>query len=82
MSGNDPFLQRCLDTSFKLKHLTEDDVKTLCVKAKEILEKEDNVQCVSSPVTLGIVCFSFVFIFAKFFSRRYSRAMVWFGGAL
>jgi len=30
----------------------EDDVKTLCFKAREILEKEDNVQPVSSPVTL------------------------------
>lgn len=58
MSGNDPFLQRCLDTSFKLKYLTEDDVKTLCMKAKEILEKEDNVQCVNSPVTLGMFFFS------------------------
>jgi len=36
----------------KLKPLVEDDVKTLCIKAKEILEKEDNVQPVSSPVTL------------------------------
>jgi hypothetical protein len=53
MSGNDPFLQRCLETSFKLKPLSEEDVKTLCVKAREILELEDNVQLVNSPVTLG-----------------------------
>lgn len=53
MSGNDPFLQRCLDTSFKLKPLAEEDVKTLCAKAREILELEDNVQPVNSPVTLG-----------------------------
>lgn len=51
--GNaDAFLQRCLDTSFKLKPLTEEDVKTLCLMAKGILELEDNVQPVNSPVTL------------------------------
>jgi len=52
MAGNDPFLQRCLDISFKLKHLSEDDVKTLCNRAREILELEENVQLVNSPVTL------------------------------
>jgi len=52
MAGCDAFLQRCLDMSLKLKPLVEDDVKTLCMKAKDILEKEDNVQPVISPVTL------------------------------
>jgi len=45
-------LQKWLDQLFKCKALTEDDVKKLCLKAREVLQKEENVQPVSSPVTL------------------------------
>lgn len=34
------------------KLLTENEVKNLCEKAKEILMKESNVQPVRSPVTI------------------------------
>lgn len=43
---------KCLNLLFKCKALSQDDVKKLCMKAKEVLRKEDNVQQVSSPVTL------------------------------
>jgi serine/threonine-protein phosphatase 2A catalytic subunit len=52
MASHDPFLKRCLDLLFNLKPLVEEDVKTLCLRARDILEKEENVQPVSSPVTL------------------------------
>jgi serine/threonine-protein phosphatase 2A catalytic subunit len=34
------------------KQLTENQVKSLCEKAKEILQKESNVQEVKCPVTV------------------------------
>jgi serine/threonine-protein phosphatase 2A catalytic subunit len=34
------------------KFLSEQDVKNLCEKAKEIFIKEDNVQAVNAPVTI------------------------------
>ena len=37
---------------FQLKFIPENQVKDLCEKAKEILIKEENVQHVSSPVTI------------------------------
>jgi serine/threonine-protein phosphatase 2A catalytic subunit len=37
---------------FQLKFISENQVKDLCEKAKEILIKEENVQHVSSPVTI------------------------------
>jgi len=52
MASHDPFLKRSLDLLFNLKPLVEEDVKTLCLRARDILEKEENVQAVSSPVTL------------------------------
>jgi len=52
MSATDPFLEKALDLLFKCKPLTEEDVRILCVRAQEILQKESNVQPVRSPVTL------------------------------
>jgi len=37
---------------FKCQTLAEEDVKKLCLKAREILQKEDTVQNVTSPCTL------------------------------
>lgn len=36
----------------KEQMLTENEIKILCEKAKEILGKEDNVQKVNAPVTI------------------------------
>jgi len=48
----DPWIKRCLDLLCALKPLSEEDVKTLCLQARAILEKEQNVHHVKSPVTL------------------------------
>jgi serine/threonine-protein phosphatase 2A catalytic subunit len=45
-------LDNWLEKLYQCKVLPEDDVKKLCLKAREILQKEDNVQNVSSPCTL------------------------------
>lgn len=44
----DKQIEKCIDEAL----LTENEIKTLVSKAKEILVKEDNVQPVSSPVTI------------------------------
>ena len=36
----------------KCQHLAEDEVKSLCEKAKEILSEESNVATVRAPVTV------------------------------
>ena len=38
------------------KPLLEADVKRLCMRATEILVEEGNVQQVSSPITVYVVC--------------------------
>eukprot|EP01126_Amoeba_proteus_P042670 TRINITY_DN4647_c1_g1_i2.p1 TRINITY_DN4647_c1_g1~~TRINITY_DN4647_c1_g1_i2.p1 ORF type:complete len:339 (-),score=54.81 TRINITY_DN4647_c1_g1_i2:309-1253(-) len=44
--------EECLTRLFKCQCLQEEEVKKLCVKAREILQKEENVQPVSLPCTL------------------------------
>jgi len=45
-------LDKWLGLLFKCQTLAEEDVKKLCLKAREILQKEDTVQNVTSPCTL------------------------------
>ncbi|PAA91117.1 hypothetical protein BOX15_Mlig013788g3 [Macrostomum lignano] len=45
-------LDQWIEQLYECKQLTENQVKTLCEKAKEILAKESNVQPVSCPVTV------------------------------
>ena len=45
-------LDRQLESLYECRFLPENEVKILCEKAKEILSKEENVQPVSSPVTI------------------------------
>lgn len=45
-------LDRHLSNLYECKFLPENEVKSLCEKAKEILSKEDNVQPVTAPVTI------------------------------
>jgi serine/threonine-protein phosphatase 2A catalytic subunit len=45
-------VQGWLDKLFKCQSLAEEEVKALCLKAREVLQTETNVQAVSSPVTL------------------------------
>jgi len=45
-------LEKWLEKLFKCEALAEEDVKKLCAKAREVLQKEENVQPVPSPVTL------------------------------
>lgn len=45
-------LDTWIDQLMDCKQLTENQVKVLCEKAKEILSKESNVQEVKCPVTV------------------------------
>nr|XP_053631916.1 serine/threonine-protein phosphatase 2A catalytic subunit beta isoform-like [Cherax quadricarinatus] len=45
-------LDQWIDQLMECKQLAENQVKTLCEKAKEVLAKESNVQEVKSPVTV------------------------------
>jgi serine/threonine-protein phosphatase 2A catalytic subunit len=45
-------LNRQINELYQCKYLPENEIKLLCEKAKEILIKEENVQNVSSPVTI------------------------------
>lgn len=51
-SSDNQELDKWLEKLFQCKSLPEEDVKALCLKAREVLSKEANVQPVSSPVTL------------------------------
>ncbi|CAH8536034.1 unnamed protein product [Schistosoma rodhaini] len=51
MSGQSD-LDRQIEQLRACKLITEDEVKALCAKAREILIEESNVQCVDSPVTV------------------------------
>lgn len=45
-------LDRQLEQLRRCELIKENEVKTLCTKAREILVEESNVQCVDSPVTI------------------------------
>jgi serine/threonine-protein phosphatase 4 catalytic subunit len=45
-------LDRYIETLYKCEIISENDVKILCNKAKEILVEESNVQRVDTPVTV------------------------------
>jgi serine/threonine-protein phosphatase 2A catalytic subunit len=42
----------CLERLFKCQCLAEEEVRRLCIRARDILQAEDNVQPVSLPCTL------------------------------
>lgn len=47
-------LDRQIDTLLQCKIITEAEVKELCLKAREILVEESNVQRVDAPVTVRL----------------------------
>jgi serine/threonine-protein phosphatase 4 catalytic subunit len=47
-------LDKMIDTLKKNDLIKESEVKSLCLKAKEILVKEDNVEQINAPVTVKI----------------------------
>lgn len=51
-------LDRQIASLSQCKRISEDEVKNLCVKAREILIEEGNVQRVDSPVTVSSDFFS------------------------
>ncbi|VDO61939.1 unnamed protein product [Onchocerca flexuosa] len=57
-------LDRQIETLMRCECISEQEVKSLCAKAREILLQEGNVQVVDSPVT---VIFYYLFEFSKFF---------------
>lgn len=51
----------------KCECISEQEVKSLCAKAREILLQEGNVQIVDSPVTVRLFFFfSFLILFSIF----------------
>ncbi|PIO56533.1 hypothetical protein TELCIR_22067 [Teladorsagia circumcincta] len=46
-------LDKHIETLMKCELISEQDVKSLCSKAREILVQEGNVQVIDSPVTVG-----------------------------
>ena len=50
--GNIAFLDEQIDSLLKCKPLSEDRIRALCEKGKEILVNEKNVQPVRTPVTI------------------------------
>ena len=49
-----------IDQLKRCEYIKESEVKQLCMKAKEILLQESNVQHVESPVTVSLGLFKFV----------------------
>ena len=45
-------LDRQIEQLLRCEIISEKEVKELCLKAKELLSKEDNIQQVSAPVTV------------------------------
>ena len=47
-------LDRQIQQLYRCEPISEEDVKRLCIKAREILIEEANVQVVDSPVTVRV----------------------------
>lgn len=45
-------LDQYIETLYEGKQISENDIKILCEKAREILSSENNVQPVRAPVTI------------------------------
>lgn len=61
--GDTSDLDRQIEQLKKCEIITENEVKALCSKAREILVEESNVQRVDAPVTVSIqkiVFFSYI----------------------
>jgi len=56
--------RRQIDQLTRCEPISEEQVKRLCFKVREILIEEANVQVVDSPVTVGVfyICLSSLFI--------------------
>jgi len=61
MSGGNACLDEQIERLTRCEYLREEEVQALCLKAREILVDESNVQRVNSPVTVsptGKACFN------------------------
>ena len=47
---------RQIERLLRCEYISEEQVKRLCIKAREILIEEANVQVIDSPVTVRSVC--------------------------
>jgi hypothetical protein len=61
-------LDRQIQTLLQCKIITEAEVKELCLKAREILVEESNVQRVDAPVTVCECCVSLRTLAARYTS--------------
>lgn len=50
--------RRQIEQLHRCEPISEEDVKKLCIKAREILIEEANVQTVDAPVTVRASCFA------------------------
>ena len=55
-------IPRQIEQLRRCEHISEAQVKELCLKAREILIEEANVQWVDSPVTVRLLCSSSGFL--------------------
>jgi len=52
--NNNSDIDRYIETLLKCEYIPEEEVKHVCDKAKEILDKMDNVVNLSTPITVKI----------------------------
>lgn len=72
-------LDRQIEQLKRCEPLKESEVKSLCLKAMEILVEESNVQRVDAPVTVFLLpLFSFPPIYLSFYLSIYLFALFFF----
>lgn len=80
-------MSRQIAQLIRCETITEEEVKRLCIKAREILIEEANVQVVDSPVTVRVFCprISFSPLIITYMSsidmRGYTWAVLGYDGA-
>lgn len=55
-SGGNSCLDEQIERLKRCEYLREGEVKALCLRAREILVDESNVQRVDAPVTVSLLC--------------------------
>lgn len=66
---------RQIEQLYHCEPISEEDVKRLCIKAREILIEEANVQVVDSPVTVSVSCSTLCTVLSTgMFARRMFEA--------
>jgi hypothetical protein len=83
-SGGNSCLDEQIERLKRCEYLREGEVKALCLRAREILVDESNVQRVDAPVTVGTRSAVAVVLVLEYRSKRYfcyevfCFSLVWF----